>query len=96
VNGIPLFDQGDAREALKKRCRQAKIPIKLLEDLVEAEIAQIGKERKRGLKDRFDELLDPNAAAESEGSDNVSSLNPTARLEGVRKRHFRLSGSYEE
>lgn len=66
MNGIPLFDQGDAREALKRRCRQAGIPIKLLEDLVEAEIAQIGKERKRGLKDRFDELLDPHAGTDGE------------------------------
>lgn len=58
---IPLFEQGEARDALKKRCLKAKNPIKLLEDLVEAEIDQIGKARKRGLKERFDELLDPNA-----------------------------------
>ena len=64
MNGIPLFEQGDARDALKKRCREAMIPIKLLEDLVEAEIEQIGKLRKRGMRDRFDQLLDPNAGAE--------------------------------
>jgi hypothetical protein len=62
MNGIPLFEQGDARDSLKKKCREAKIPIKLLEDLVEAEIEQIGKLRKRGLKDRFDDLLNPNAS----------------------------------
>ena len=68
MNGIPLFEQGDARDALKKKCREAKIPIKLLEDLVEAEIEQIGKLRKRGLRDQFDQLLDPNAGVEgSEG-----------------------------
>jgi hypothetical protein len=67
VNGIPLFEQGDAREALKRRCREAKIPIKLLEDLVEAEIEQIGKLRKRGLRERFDQLLDPNASTEGQG-----------------------------
>lgn len=66
MNGIPLFEQGEARDALKKRCRQAQIPISLLEALVEAEIAQIGKERKRGLSDRFDELLDPDSEAEGE------------------------------
>jgi hypothetical protein len=65
MNGIPLFDQGDARDALKRRCREAKIPIKLLEDLVEAEIEQIGKKRKRGLKDRFDQLLDPASVSEN-------------------------------
>jgi hypothetical protein len=58
MNGIPLFEQGDARYALKRKCREAKIPIKLLEELVEAEIEQIGKLRKRGLRDRFDQLLD--------------------------------------
>jgi hypothetical protein len=68
MNGIPLFEQGEARDALKKKCREAKIPIKLLEDLVEAEIEQIGKLRKRGLRERFDQLLDPNACADgSEG-----------------------------
>jgi len=68
MNGIPLFEQGDARDALKKKCREAKIPIKLLEDLVEAEIEQIGRLRKRGLRERFDHLLDPNLGTEgSEG-----------------------------
>lgn len=59
MNGIPLFEQSDARDALKKRCREAKIPIKLLEELVEAVREQFGKERRRGLPDRFDQLLDP-------------------------------------
>jgi hypothetical protein len=59
MNGIPLFEQSDARDALKKRCREAKIPIRLLEDLVEAVREQIGKERARGLSERFDQLLDP-------------------------------------
>jgi hypothetical protein len=71
MNGIPLFEQGDARDALKKKCLKAKIPIRLLEDLVEAEIEQIGKLRKRGLRERFDQLLDPDESAErSEGQGN--------------------------
>jgi len=71
MNGIPLFEQGDARDALKKRCLQAKIPIKLIEDLVEIEIEQIGKLRKRGLHEQFDQLLDPNEDAEgSEGQED--------------------------
>jgi hypothetical protein len=57
MNGISLFEQGDARDALKRKCREAKIPIKLLEDLVEAEIGRIGKLRKFGFRDRFDQLL---------------------------------------
>lgn len=59
MNGIPLFDQGDARDALKKRCREAKIPIALLEALVQAELEQVGKRRKTGLWEQFDELLGP-------------------------------------
>ena len=69
MNGLPLFEQSDARDALKRRCREAKIPIKLLLDLVETEIEQIGKQRKRGLRERFDQLLDPEfdlEAAESQ------------------------------
>lgn len=58
MNGLPLFEQSDARDALKKRCREAKVPIKLLLDLVEAEMEQIGKQRKRGLWERFDQLFD--------------------------------------
>ncbi len=64
MNGLPLFEQSDARDALKRRCREAKIPIKLLLDLVEAEIEQIGKQRKRGLRERFDQLLDPGSGSE--------------------------------
>jgi len=61
MNQLPLFEQSDTREALKRRCREAKIPIKLLLDLVEAELEQIGKKRKRGLRERFDQILDPQA-----------------------------------
>jgi len=56
---IPLFQQSEARESLKKRCREAKVSIKLIEDLVDAVSDQIGKERKRGLQDRIESLLDP-------------------------------------
>lgn len=59
MKSIPLFDKSDAREALKRRCREAKISIRLIEELVEAVAEQIGKERKRGLPDRIESLLDP-------------------------------------
>ena len=59
MKSIPLFQQSEAREALKKRCREAKVSIKLIEDLVDAVSEQIGKERKRGLPDRIESLLDP-------------------------------------
>jgi hypothetical protein len=59
MNGIPLFEQGDARDALKRRCREAKVSITLLEALVQAELEQVGKRRKAGLWEQFDELLGP-------------------------------------
>lgn len=69
MNGIPLFDQGGARDALKKRCREAKISIGVLEALVQAELEQVGKRRKTGLWEQFDELLGPTppSAESSEG-----------------------------
>jgi hypothetical protein len=65
VNGIPLFEQGDARHALKQHCRRARIPIRLLEELVEAELEQLGKRRRSGLFEKFDELLGPSAQPDS-------------------------------
>ena len=68
MNGIPLFDRGDAREALKKRCREAKIPISLLEALVEAEIEMIGNNRRRTsrLREQFNRLLDDKPPVDGE------------------------------
>jgi hypothetical protein len=66
MNGLPLFEQGDAREVLKRRCREAKISITLLEALVAAELDQVGKRTKRGLWERFDELFGPAPDAEEE------------------------------
>lgn len=54
---LPLFEQGEARDALKKYCRKAGIQIHTLEQLVDVELEQIGKQRKRGLKEKFDEIL---------------------------------------
>lgn len=67
MNGIPLFDHGDARVALKKRCREAKISITILEALVEAELDQVAKKTKRSLWEQFDELLTPTADSDGEG-----------------------------
>ena len=71
MNGLPLFEQTDAREALRRRCREAKIPIKLLLDLVEVKIELIGKQqRRRKLWEQFNQLLDSTSgleAVESQG-----------------------------
>lgn len=64
MNLIPLFEQGDARDALKKRCRECKVPIATLEALVQAALEQVGKRSRRGLWEQFDELLSPAASSD--------------------------------
>lgn len=63
TRGIPLFETGNGREELKRRCREAKIPLNILEGLVEAELEQVGKLKKHGLWERFDEILAPLVAS---------------------------------
>jgi hypothetical protein len=53
---LPLLESG-GREALKRACRAAKIRIGYIDQLVEAELEQVGRLRKRGLKERFDKIL---------------------------------------
>jgi hypothetical protein len=65
VHGIPLFEQGDARSALRQRCRRARISIRMLDELVQAELEQVGKRRRSGLFEKFDELLGPNPSKET-------------------------------
>jgi len=60
-----LLDEESGRTALKRACRKAGVGIKVIEDLVEAELEQVGKLRKRGLMDRIDEIL----AAAEDGDD---------------------------
>jgi hypothetical protein len=56
-SGIALLQQGHGREIVKKLCRAKKLQIQILDELVEAELEQAGKERKRGLWERFDEIF---------------------------------------
>jgi hypothetical protein len=55
--GIVLLDSDTGRQIVKKHCRREKISIVVLEDLVDAEMEQVGKLRKRGLYERFDEIF---------------------------------------
>ena len=89
MNGIPLFEQGDARDALKKRCREAKIPIKLLEDLVEVEVEQIGKQKRRRARFGIGSiscliLHRAGKVQKDRRIDRVSPFDPTPRLESIR------------
>ncbi len=55
---LPLFEAGENREVAKRHCRALQISINTLEDLLSAELDQVGKLRKRGLWERFDQILD--------------------------------------
>jgi len=63
--GISLLDKDSGRDALKRACRKVGVKIKVIEELVEAELEQAGKVRKRGLIERIDEIL----GGEDEGDD---------------------------
>ena len=55
---VVLLDSEMGRKIVQKHIKKEKIPAGLLEELVGAELEQEGKLRKRGLSERFDEILD--------------------------------------
>jgi hypothetical protein len=55
--GIALLHQGHGREIVVKLCRARGLRVSALNELVDAELAQAGKERKRGLYEQFDAIL---------------------------------------
>jgi len=58
MSELPLFKQTDERDALRKRCRSKGIKLQTLLDLVEVEIEMVGKAKKRGINEKFDEIFD--------------------------------------
>jgi hypothetical protein len=69
MNGIALLEKGQGRDLLRKICLKHKVPIRMVEELVKAELEQVGKLRKRGLSERFTEIIDDAVVtpAENEG-----------------------------
>lgn len=58
--GVVLLDSATGGKIVRRHCREQRVPEALLEDLLSAEQDQVGKLRKRGLFERFDEILDQN------------------------------------
>lgn len=56
--GVVLFDSRIGRKILREACLRENIQITTIEDLILAELEQTGKLRKRGLHERFDEIID--------------------------------------
>jgi hypothetical protein len=56
IKGIVLLESGPGRDALKKHCRPI-IKVRYFEALVEAELEQLGKRKRLGIWQKFDEIL---------------------------------------
>ena len=57
-NVVVLLNSGDGRKLVRRRCRELGVQMADLEQLIEAELEQLGKKRKAGLWDEFDRIFD--------------------------------------
>ena len=57
-NVVVLLNSEEGRSLIKRRCREAGLPMPALEELIAAELDQQGKRRKAGLWDEFDRIFD--------------------------------------
>jgi hypothetical protein len=57
-NVVVILDQPESRKLVQRLCRKHKIVFAEFEDLVQAEVEQTGKQRKAGLWEQFDDILD--------------------------------------
>jgi hypothetical protein len=55
---VVLLAKPEGRALARKYCLEAGFDINFLDELVEAELEQVGKQRKKGLWDNFDDILD--------------------------------------
>lgn len=60
-NVIVLLNTDEGRALVRRKCRAARLRIATFEQLLEAELDQQGKKRKRGLWEEFDRVLDEDA-----------------------------------
>lgn len=57
-NVVVILDQKEGRQLVVRLCRKYGVRIAEFEELVQAEVNQVGKQRKRGLFLEFDDILD--------------------------------------
>lgn len=55
---VVLLNSEEGHALIKRRCKEAGLPVGALTELIEAELDQQGKKRKAGLWDEFDDILD--------------------------------------
>lgn len=57
-NVVVLLDNTEGRAMIKKTCKENNLIFAEFEELVQAELEQTGKQRRAGLWDSFDDILD--------------------------------------
>jgi hypothetical protein len=57
-NVVVLLDNTEGRAMIKKTCKENGLIFAEFEELVQAEVEQTGKQRRAGLWDSFDDILD--------------------------------------
>jgi len=57
-NVVALLDNSDSRAMIEESCKANGMYFAEFEELVEAEVKQTGKQRRAGLWDDFDDILD--------------------------------------
>ncbi|SDG08962.1 hypothetical protein [Sulfitobacter delicatus] len=57
-NVVVLLDNKDGRSMIKRACKENGLMFAEFEELVQSEVEQTGKQRRAGLWDSFDDILD--------------------------------------
>ncbi len=57
-NVVVLLDNSDGRAMIKEACKENRMYFAEFEELVQTEVEQTGKQRRAGLWDAFDDILD--------------------------------------
>lgn len=57
-NVVVLLDNAEGRAMVRETCRSNRLMFAEFQELVQAEVEQTGKQRRAGLWDSFDDILD--------------------------------------
>lgn len=66
---VPILVSPEGERIVREQCEKHKFPKTVFKNLVEAELAQAGKQKKRGLHDLFDDAFEEHIQAQGGGTD---------------------------
>lgn len=69
-NIVVLLDKPEGRKFIRQHCLERDFDINFMEELIDAELKQIGKQRKAGLWSDFDDILDRMDAEKNASDEN--------------------------